>query len=59
METDLVTAPRVCVVGTGNVGSTIGRALLKSGFEVKYASRDPSTEKVQKLLQVRGRRPDA
>ena len=52
MESDLVTAPQVCAVGTGNIGSTIGRALLNSGFQVKYAFRDLIAEKVQILLQV-------
>lgn len=39
------------VIGSGQVGTTLGKQLLKSGNKVKYASRDPTSAKVQKLLQ--------
>ncbi|MGH3478309.1 MAG: NADPH-dependent F420 reductase [Nocardioidaceae bacterium] len=31
----------VAVVGTGNVGSTLGRAFARAGMEVRFGSRDP------------------
>lgn len=45
-------AERVAVIGAGNVGSTIGGALLRSGFEVKYGSRNPGAGKIIQLLKV-------
>lgn len=48
---------RIAVIGAGNVGSTIGGALLKSGFEVKYGSRNPGADRIKQLLKVRLHRP--
>ena len=35
---------RVCVVGTGQIGATLGRAMAEAGHEVVFGSRHPSTE---------------
>eukprot|EP01098_Paradermamoeba_levis_P000814 TRINITY_DN10942_c0_g1_i1.p1 TRINITY_DN10942_c0_g1~~TRINITY_DN10942_c0_g1_i1.p1 ORF type:complete len:222 (-),score=51.31 TRINITY_DN10942_c0_g1_i1:121-786(-) len=42
---------KIAIVGGGLVGSKIGAQLLKSGQEVKYAQRDPTSEKVKALLE--------
>ena len=34
---------RVAVIGRGNIGGTIGRALAGAGHDVVYGTRDPST----------------
>ncbi|KAG5178098.1 hypothetical protein JKP88DRAFT_202007 [Tribonema minus] len=41
---------KVGVVGAGSVGSTLGGMALKGGNSVKYASRDPSSDKIKELL---------
>eukprot|EP01098_Paradermamoeba_levis_P003354 TRINITY_DN1542_c0_g1_i2.p1 TRINITY_DN1542_c0_g1~~TRINITY_DN1542_c0_g1_i2.p1 ORF type:complete len:256 (+),score=60.51 TRINITY_DN1542_c0_g1_i2:111-770(+) len=41
---------KIAIVGGGLVGSKIGAQVLKSGHEVKYAQRDPTSEKVKGLL---------
>lgn len=48
-------AERVAVIGAGPVGATLGGALLKSGFEVKYGSRNPGADKFVQLLKMRTR----
>lgn len=46
---------KVAVVGAGQVGANLGGQLLKAGgFEVKYGTRDPSSEKISKLLKEQG-----
>lgn len=41
---------RIAVLGTGNVGGTLGRRWAEAGHSVCFGSRDPASEKVQKLL---------
>lgn len=41
---------RIAVLGTGNVGGTLGRRWAEAGHAVCFGSRDPASEKVQKLL---------
>lgn len=45
----------VVVCSSGSVGAALGDALVKSGkgFEVKYGSRNPTSEKNQQFLKVR------
>ena len=45
-------AERVAIIGAGNVGAALGEALLKTGFEVKYGTRDPGSEKIKALLKA-------
>jgi predicted dinucleotide-binding enzyme len=37
------TAMRVAIIGTGNIGATIGNALARAGHEVTFGSRHPET----------------
>jgi len=41
---------KIAVLGTGNVGGTLGRRWSNAGHDVCFGSRDPGSEKVQKLL---------
>lgn len=47
-------AVRVGIVGAGNVGESLGRALLRAGYEVMFSSREPSGEHAQKLQAATG-----
>ena len=38
------------ILGTGNVGATLGRRFAEKGHSVLYGSRDPEGHKVKKLL---------
>ena len=40
----------IAVLGTGNVGGTLGRRWAEAGHRVCFGSRDPHSEKVQRLL---------
>jgi predicted dinucleotide-binding enzyme len=42
---------RVTIVGSGHVGSGLGRAWARAGHEVTYATRGPSSPALQALLQ--------
>jgi predicted dinucleotide-binding enzyme len=37
---------RITVVGTGNIGGTLGRAFARAGHEVTFGSRSPGDDKV-------------
>jgi NADPH-dependent F420 reductase len=41
---------RIAVIGTGNVGSALGRRWAGAGHEIFFGSRDPQSEKVQELV---------
>jgi len=43
-------AVNIAVIGTGNVGGTLGRRWAQAGHQVIFGSRDPKSEKVQWLL---------
>lgn len=44
---------RVAIAGSGPTGANIGAALAgKDGIEVKYASRDPTSERIRTLIKV-------
>lgn len=45
-------AKTVAVIGTGDMGNSLGPKLASIGYRVVYGSRDPSTEKVRKLLTI-------
>ncbi len=42
----------VAVIGTGDMGNSLGPKLASIGYRVVYGSRDPSAERVQKLLKI-------
>lgn len=42
---------RIAVIGTGNVGGTLGRRWAELGHAVTFGTRDPDSEKVQALLK--------
>lgn len=45
---------RIAIAGSGPTGANIGAALAgKDGVEVKYASRDPTSERISRILEVR------
>jgi predicted dinucleotide-binding enzyme len=46
----------IAIVGTGSVGSTLGRAWATEGHDVVYGSRDPDGERVQSLVDDIGDR---
>ncbi|MDX1522321.1 MAG: NAD(P)-binding domain-containing protein, partial [Anaerolineae bacterium] len=45
---------KIAVVGTGNVGSTLGRRWAEAGHQITYGTRDPSSDKVGSLLEATG-----
>ena len=45
---------RIAVLGTGNVGSTLGRRWAKNGHEIIFGARDPESGKVRSLLSSIG-----
>jgi predicted dinucleotide-binding enzyme len=42
---------KIGVLGTGQVGTTLGAPLLSRGHAVKYASRDPAQQKVRDIVK--------
>lgn len=49
---EMAALKRVGIIGAGQVGATLGGKLNQSNrFAVKYASRDPGSEKIKTLLQ--------
>lgn len=41
----------IAIIGTGNVGSVLGRRLARCGHQVTFGSRDPASPRVQKLVE--------
>lgn len=50
---------KIAVLGTGNVGGTLGSRWAQKGHKVVFGSREPSSERVQKLLKNAGRETKA
>lgn len=44
----------ISIIGTGNVGSTLGKRWAESGHKITYGSREPQSERVQKLVKESG-----
>jgi predicted dinucleotide-binding enzyme len=42
------------IIGTGNVGSALGKLWAAKGYAITYVSRDPKSSKVQQLLKETG-----
>ncbi len=47
---------KIAVIETGRVGGTVGRRWADSGHEVIFGVRNPSDEKVKKLLEAVGKK---
>jgi len=45
---------KIAVIGTGNVGSTLGRRWANNGHRVVFCSRSPDSEKVTALVDAAG-----
>ncbi|MCU0546996.1 MAG: NADPH-dependent F420 reductase [Oscillatoriaceae cyanobacterium Prado104] len=45
---------KIGIVGAGNVGGTLGKILVKKGYEVVFGVRDPESPKVQATLEATG-----
>lgn len=45
---------RIGIIGSGDVGQTLGSAFLAEGYEVKLGSRSPGQERVQHWLAKEG-----
>lgn len=45
---------KIAVIGTGNVGSTLGKGWAGQGHQVIFGSRDPAGAKIQDLLKAAG-----
>ncbi len=44
----------VAVIGTGDMGDSLGPQFARLGYRVVYGSRDPESEKVRELVQMTG-----
>jgi hypothetical protein len=45
---------KIAIIGTGNVGSTLGKGWAAKGHQVIFGTRDPNTAKVRDLLETAG-----
>lgn len=45
---------KIAIIGTGNVGGTLGSRWANNGHQVVFGTRSPNSEKVQKLLESAG-----
>lgn len=45
-------ADTIAILGTGNVGSSLGPQFAELGHTIVYGSRDPSAEEVQQLVAI-------
>lgn len=45
---------KIAIIGTGNVGGTLGSRWAEIGYQVVFGTRDPNSEKVQRLLASAG-----
>ncbi len=41
---------KIAVIGSGNVGGTLGKILAQKGHDVTFGARDPQSEKIKSLL---------
>lgn len=54
-----VTGMKIGIIGAGIVGGNLGKGWAKAGYEVMYSSRDPESEKMQKLIAAAGENASA
>ena len=45
----------IAIIGTGNVGSTLGKIWAAKGHEIIYGSRTPTSTRVQQLVRESGK----
>jgi hypothetical protein len=45
---------KIAVIGTGNVGGTLGSRWAKAGYPVTFGVRDPNSEKARRALEAAG-----
>lgn len=45
----------IAIIGTGNVGSTLGKIWAAKGHEIIYGSRSPTSNRVQQLVRATGK----
>lgn len=45
---------KIAMIGTGNVGGALGSRWAKQGHQVIFGTRDPNSDKVQRLLKTAG-----
>lgn len=45
---------KIAILGTGNVGSALGKRLAEAGHDLIYGTRDPLQEKIKSLLKDTG-----
>ena len=50
---------KIAVLGTGNVGGTLGKRWAQIGHQVAFGSRDPNSDKVKELLDAAGENAQA
>lgn len=50
---------KITIAGTGNVGSALGTRWAEKGHEITFASRNPKSEIVQKLVKKLGKKAKA
>jgi hypothetical protein len=50
---------KIAVLGSGNIGGTLGQKWAKAGHQVVFGSRDPGSEKIQQLLALAGENASA
>lgn len=43
---------RISIIGSGNVGTALGKGWIKAGHEVVFGVRDPSSPKSRKALEI-------
>jgi predicted dinucleotide-binding enzyme len=55
----LDTDPTIAIIGTGDMGDSLGPRLAKLGYRIVYGSRSPDSEKVQALVQMTGNEASA
>ena len=48
------TKPVVAIIGTGDMGDSLGPRFAELGYQVVYGSRDPEGEKAQGVVQITG-----
>ena len=50
---------KIAVIGTGNVGGTLGSRWAKEGYQVVFGTRNPHSERMAELLESAGKNASA
>ena len=54
-DDDTATATTVAIIGTGDMGDSLGPRFAELGYRVVYGSRNPDSEKSQNLVSMTGK----